>query len=41
LGFEYLCAELKTKEPQLKKTLNEAYAKIPSQTGLNSLGKPQ
>jgi hypothetical protein len=32
LGFEYLCAELKRKEPQLKKTLNEAFAKTSSQT---------
>jgi hypothetical protein len=30
-GFEYLCAELKRKEPQLKKTLNEALAKIQPQ----------
>jgi hypothetical protein len=28
LGFEYLCVELKRKEPQLKKTLNEALRKI-------------
>jgi hypothetical protein len=32
MGFEYLCAELKRKEPQLKKTLNEAFAKTSSQT---------
>lgn len=32
LGFEYLCAELKRKEPRLKKTLNEAFAKTSSQT---------
>ena len=28
LGFEYLCVELKRKEPQLKKVLNEALRKI-------------
>jgi len=32
IGFEYLCAELKRKEPRLKKTLNEAFAKTSSQT---------
>ena len=32
MGFEYLCAELKRKEPQLKKVLNEALAKTSSQT---------
>jgi hypothetical protein len=30
--FEYLCDELKRKEPQLKKTLNEAFAKTSSHT---------
>jgi hypothetical protein len=28
VGFEYLCVELKRKEPQLKKMLNEALRKI-------------
>ena len=32
MGFEYLCVELKRKEPQLKKTLNEAFVKTSSQT---------
>jgi hypothetical protein len=32
LGFEYLCAELKRNEPQLKKTLKEAFVKTSSQT---------
>jgi len=27
MGFEYLCAELKRKEPQLKKTIHEAFAR--------------
>jgi hypothetical protein len=29
-GFEYLCAELKRNEPQLKNTLSRAFAKIQS-----------
>jgi len=28
-GFEYLAAELKKEEPQLRKTIHEAFAKIP------------